>query len=229
MKRYPDRRTTGVDKSAARKQEATINRIIDTESPVPPYEQLRRGIAAQIDTGELEPDTRLPTVRELASQMGVANNTAAKAYRELEAGGYIRTEGRRGTFVAARSGRSGNGAAHGTGEDALSSCMSAEMSLLRPGSFPGDDAVAGWFDDEFTLVSADGHRLSGAPALAALRADAREPSSVEGLQAEYLGPSVVLLAYLTRRGPAVHRHSTVWVRSVSGWRCRHRQSTPVRD
>jgi DNA-binding transcriptional regulator YhcF (GntR family) len=42
----------------------------------------------------------LPTVRELAGQIGLAVNTVARAYRELEAAGVLETRGRYGTFVA---------------------------------------------------------------------------------------------------------------------------------
>jgi DNA-binding transcriptional regulator YhcF (GntR family) len=50
--------------------------------------------------GKLAPGTRLPTVRELAGQMGLAVNTVARAYRELETAGIVETRGRFGTFVA---------------------------------------------------------------------------------------------------------------------------------
>ena len=50
--------------------------------------------------GRLPPGTRLPTVRELAGQLGMAVNTVARAYRELESAGILETRGRFGTFVA---------------------------------------------------------------------------------------------------------------------------------
>jgi DNA-binding transcriptional regulator YhcF (GntR family) len=50
--------------------------------------------------GKLAPGTRLPTVRELAGQVGLAVNTVARAYRELETAGIVETRGRFGTFVA---------------------------------------------------------------------------------------------------------------------------------
>lgn len=73
---------------------------LDDSSPVPPYEQLRAQIASRAATGDLPAGTRLPTVRALAADLGLAANTVAKAYRALEADGVISTEGRRGTFVA---------------------------------------------------------------------------------------------------------------------------------
>lgn len=50
--------------------------------------------------GRLPPGTRLPTVRELAGQLGLAVNTVARAYRELETAGVVETRGRFGTFIA---------------------------------------------------------------------------------------------------------------------------------
>jgi DNA-binding transcriptional regulator YhcF (GntR family) len=75
-------------------------RPLDPGAAEPPFEQLRRQVAAQAASGELAPGTRLPTVRALAEQLGLAVNTVARVYRELEADGVVVTEGRRGTFVA---------------------------------------------------------------------------------------------------------------------------------
>lgn len=84
---------------------------LDAESDRPPYEQLRIQIASRVAGGELEPGTRLPTVRALAAELHLAVNTVARVYRELEADGVVVTEGRRGTFVAPS-------ASAGTGEAA---------------------------------------------------------------------------------------------------------------
>lgn len=74
---------------------------IDPSSGTPPYEQLRAQLVAQITRGELVPGTRLPSVRRLAGDLGLAANTVARAYRELEVAGYVRTAGRNGTIVLA--------------------------------------------------------------------------------------------------------------------------------
>ncbi|MEV7615631.1 GntR family transcriptional regulator [Streptomyces sp. NPDC089799] len=66
-----------------------------------PYEQLRAQIAEQARSGALPAGFKLPTVRGLAEELGLAANTVAKAYRALEADGVIETRGRNGTFVAA--------------------------------------------------------------------------------------------------------------------------------
>ena len=73
----------------------------DPRSPVPPYEQVRAQLARLVHSGELVPGTRLPTVRRLAGDLGLAANTVARAYRELERDGLITTRGRNGTVVAA--------------------------------------------------------------------------------------------------------------------------------
>ncbi|MET8447778.1 GntR family transcriptional regulator [Streptomyces sp. NPDC005209] len=73
---------------------------VDTDSPVPPYEQIRAQLAALITTGRLPEGGRLPTVRQLASDLGLAAGTVARAYRELEAASLIRTRRGAGTRVA---------------------------------------------------------------------------------------------------------------------------------
>jgi DNA-binding transcriptional regulator YhcF (GntR family) len=74
--------------------------VLVPESSTPPYEQVRSQIAAAIESGRLRPAARLPTVRHLARDLGIAVNTVARAYRELELAGLVETRGRQGTFVA---------------------------------------------------------------------------------------------------------------------------------
>src|SRR4051794_37081906 len=72
---------------------------IDPVGPVPPYEQLCSQVAARVADGRLPAGAKLPTVRGLAETLGLAANTVAKAYRQLEADGVIETRGRAGTYV----------------------------------------------------------------------------------------------------------------------------------
>lgn len=72
---------------------------VDPGAAAAPYEQIRTQIADQVQAGQLAPGERLPTVRRLAEELGVAVNTVARAYRELEIGGVIETRGRSGSFV----------------------------------------------------------------------------------------------------------------------------------
>jgi DNA-binding transcriptional regulator YhcF (GntR family) len=65
----------------------------------PPYEQIRTQIAEQVSSGALPPGTKLPSVRALAETLGIAPNTVARAYRELEHTGVVNTRGRNGTVV----------------------------------------------------------------------------------------------------------------------------------
>jgi DNA-binding transcriptional regulator YhcF (GntR family) len=74
---------------------------IDPRSGVPPYEQVRSQVALQVRSGRLAAGTRMPTVRALAEQLGLAANTVAKAYRELESDGVLETRGRAGSFIRA--------------------------------------------------------------------------------------------------------------------------------
>lgn len=74
---------------------------IDAASATPPYEQVRAQLAQQISDRSLAVGTRLPTVRRLAADLGLAVNTVARAYRELEEAQMVETRGRAGTFVSA--------------------------------------------------------------------------------------------------------------------------------
>ena len=75
--------------------------VIDPASPVPPFEQLRIQLARQIQDHTLAVGTRLPTIRRLAADLGLAVNTVGRAYRALEEAGLIETRGPAGSFVSA--------------------------------------------------------------------------------------------------------------------------------
>lgn len=72
---------------------------VEPESPLPPYEQIRSQIATMASSGVLKEGSRLPSIRQLASDLGLAGGTVARAYRELERDGVIVTRGRHGTFL----------------------------------------------------------------------------------------------------------------------------------
>jgi DNA-binding transcriptional regulator YhcF (GntR family) len=76
---------------------------LDHDSATPPYEQVRLRIAGLAAAGALPAGTRLPPVRQLATDLGLAANTVARAYRELEQAGLVETRGRAGTVVTARA------------------------------------------------------------------------------------------------------------------------------
>jgi DNA-binding transcriptional regulator YhcF (GntR family) len=60
-----------------------------TDDVIPPYEQLRRQLAQLIRSGALTPGQRLPPLRQLAGDLGLAVGTVARTYRELEADGLV--------------------------------------------------------------------------------------------------------------------------------------------
>jgi len=106
---------------------------IDPTSPVPASEQLARGVRARIERGTLQPGDRVPPVRELALELGLAANTVAKAYRTLEAEGLLVGRGRSGTFVA-------EGRADRTSDEELAEAARAFAARSRRLGFDPDEA-----------------------------------------------------------------------------------------
>lgn len=104
---------------------------VDADSAVPPYEQVRSQLAAAARSGALPAGTRLPTVRKLAEDLGLAANTVARAYKELEADSVVETRGRHGTFVAATT-----DAHHDAAEAAA-----AYVQRVRRLGLPDDEAL----------------------------------------------------------------------------------------
>ena len=74
--------------------------IVDNQSKIPIFEQLKKQILEFITIGILSPNDKLPSVRSLASQIGVNPNTVAKAYQELESQGYVYSIKGKGCFIA---------------------------------------------------------------------------------------------------------------------------------
>ncbi len=79
----------------------TLQIEVDLTAGVPPYEQIRSQIVAHVSAERLRVGDRLPTIRALAADLGVAAGTVARAYRELEQVGVVTTRRRSGTVVAA--------------------------------------------------------------------------------------------------------------------------------
>jgi DNA-binding transcriptional regulator YhcF (GntR family) len=75
---------------------------VDPSSPTPPYEQIRAQVAIMIEAGTLVAGAHLPPIRQLAADLGLAANTVARAYRELELEGFVISRVRHGTTVADR-------------------------------------------------------------------------------------------------------------------------------
>lgn len=73
---------------------------LDRATPLPLAEQIAAAVRQAIRRGELTPGDRLPTIRDLAAELGVNANTVAAAYRDLEQSGVVETNRRAGTRVA---------------------------------------------------------------------------------------------------------------------------------
>ena len=72
---------------------------LDYRDGRPLYQQVKDSLRRMMLTGLLEPDEKLPSVRSLATQLYINPNTIQRAYRELEAEGYICSVPGRGSFV----------------------------------------------------------------------------------------------------------------------------------
>jgi DNA-binding transcriptional regulator YhcF (GntR family) len=98
---------------------------------------LREQIAGLIATGLLQAGQRLPPVRQVAADLGLAGGTVARAYRELAQAGLVEGGGRHGTLI-----RSGPRTLAGdqSGQRALSAAADQLASIARDLGL-GDDAV----------------------------------------------------------------------------------------
>lgn len=74
---------------------------VDTGDAVPAYEQIRLQLTAMIAAGTLPPGSQLPTIRQLAADLGLAKGTVSKAYEMLLRDRAVESRGRSGTVVAA--------------------------------------------------------------------------------------------------------------------------------
>ncbi|TAL43421.1 MAG: GntR family transcriptional regulator [Salinibacterium sp.] len=104
---------------------------VDPESAVTLYEQLRTQIVERVKNGELIVGTKLPTVRQLATDLGVAPYTVARVYRVLENDGFLETRGRNGTVVSAQA---------DTAESILQRAASEYSARARELGIGADDA-----------------------------------------------------------------------------------------
>lgn len=78
-----------------------MNRIVvDPDNGAPPWRQIKDQLVRLIRLGELPLGSQLPSIRQLARDLGLSVGTVARVYRELEAAGVLRTARRAGTVVA---------------------------------------------------------------------------------------------------------------------------------
>lgn len=89
---------------------------VDPDSGVAPWRQVRDQLLHLIRIGALPVGARLPTIRQLAGDLGLAAGTVARVYRELEADGLLHTARRQGTVVAGVPASPGNELARAAAE-----------------------------------------------------------------------------------------------------------------
>jgi DNA-binding transcriptional regulator YhcF (GntR family) len=73
---------------------------VDVASAVPPYEQIREQIERMAVSGVIPQGFRLPSIRQLAADLGLAPATVARTYTELESAGIVQSRRGRGTTIA---------------------------------------------------------------------------------------------------------------------------------
>ncbi|MEI3231952.1 MAG: GntR family transcriptional regulator [Gordonibacter pamelaeae] len=85
----------------------TVQITIDSDSGIPLWLQLRNRLIYLIASGRFKAGDKLPTVRELAVDLGINYNTVSKVYQDIERDGYIVSKRGKGTFVADQGSRPG--------------------------------------------------------------------------------------------------------------------------
>jgi len=81
-------------------QQGNVKWWIDKSSKIPLYLQLKTLITHYISTGTLYENQRLPTVKELARELGINYETVRKAYKDLEKEGLLSARRGTGTFAS---------------------------------------------------------------------------------------------------------------------------------
>lgn len=76
---------------------------VNSSSNEPIYEQITRQLRDRIISGQLEPDELLPSIRNMAKELGISVITTKRAYEELENEGLVESVGGKGTYVSAKN------------------------------------------------------------------------------------------------------------------------------
>ena len=105
---------------------------VEPKSDVPLYRQIMSAIQARIAAGRLKVGDRLPAVRELAVDLRINPNTVARAYRELDRLGIVRTRGAAGSFVRAGAGPAEREAQEQELRQRLAEALAAAASMDIP-------------------------------------------------------------------------------------------------
>lgn len=112
---------------------------VDPALPLPVYEQIRSQVARLVASGQLGRGARLPTIRQLAADLGLAKGTVERAYVQLEADGVVASRGRSGTVVV---GSPPTGSASAAAAAELREAAEAMAVSVRQLGVTDDDAVA---------------------------------------------------------------------------------------
>jgi GntR family transcriptional regulator len=96
---------------------------IDANDKRPLYQQIVDGVKALIAAGELPEGMSLPSVRQVANDLGVNLNTIAVAYRQLQEEGFLRVRHGAGAVVSSRRAR-------GVGEKELRKPLRTALTQL---------------------------------------------------------------------------------------------------
>ncbi len=103
--------------------------VIDNRSAIPVYQQIVDQIRERVRERAVAPGTPLPSVRQLASDLGINPNTVAKAYMLLERDGILLTIRRRGAFVSEQAPERASRAADRRLDDAVGRVVDEAASL----------------------------------------------------------------------------------------------------
>lgn len=131
---------------------------VDPDSSTPVFQQLVEQVHFAVTAGELKPSEKLPSIRRLASDLGVAPNTIAKAYRQLEFRGVISARNRSGYVVSAAQ-QDSRYQARGVSADKTE--VHDAVDNLEQGLFPGafckitEDFLSG-DPEKCNVIHADG-------------------------------------------------------------------------
>lgn len=134
---------------------------VDKNAPIPAYKQVVDGIASAIGRGDVDRGSRLPSVRNLAHDLGLNVNTVARAYRDLERAGVIRTMPGMGSFVPEDEPSAPGWAlqAPGPGTGPATAIRGSAPALPGP-AFPSDEPLAAdwrdWLAAAHSLARAEG-------------------------------------------------------------------------
>jgi len=130
----------------------TIDRSIDD----PVYEQVAGQIRLLIASGDLKPATPLPSVRQLAGNLGVNLNTVARAYRLLESEGFLVIRDRAGVAVAAPAGQIDH-----TTRAKLLDQMRANLARLRQAGMTPEELMANIRSEVLAMESGNEENSNG--------------------------------------------------------------------